>query len=122
MDDDDDIAESYVSDIMQAIEQAPDVITFCQDATYNRKTSHVIFRLGQADGAFQPGGTTKRGAWHVCAWRRALVRDCQFLANNYGEDLAWCLQARERVRTELHIGKVLHYYRHDATTTAAPES
>jgi glycosyltransferase involved in cell wall biosynthesis len=121
VDDDDDISEDYVSQLLTAIESNADVITFQQRAIYNGLESTVHFRLGQGDGAFTPGGITRRDAWHVCAWKRDVVDGCQFLETNYGEDLAWCVQARKRAKTELHIPKILHTYRHDAATTAAPE-
>jgi glycosyltransferase involved in cell wall biosynthesis len=121
VDDDDDVSEDYVSQLLTAIESNADVVTFQQRAIYNGLESTVSFRLGQGDGAFTPGGITKRDAWHVCAWKRDVVDGCQFLETNYGEDLAWCVQARKRARTELHIPQILHTYRHDAATTAAPE-
>ena len=121
VDDDDDISDNYVSELLAAAASGADVITFHQHAVYNGLQSTVHFRLGQGDGAFIPGGITKRDAWHVCAWRRDTVAGCQFLESNYGEDRAWALQARKRVKTSIHIDKVLHTYRHDAATTAAPE-
>lgn len=121
VDDDDDISDGYVGRILEAIAANPDVVTFQQRAIYNGLESTVHFRLGQGDGQFIPGGITKRDAWHVCAWKRAAVDGCQFLENNYGEDLAWCVQARKRAKTEIHIPEILHTYRHDAATTAAPE-
>ena len=121
VDDDDDITDSYVAELLAAAASGADVITFQQHATYNGLESTVHFRLGQGDGAFIPGGITQRDAWHVCAWKRDTVAGCQFLETNYGEDRAWALQARKRSRTTVHIPKILHYYRHDAATTAAPE-
>jgi len=121
VDDDDDIADSYVEELLAAAASGADVITFLQGATYNGKQSVVDFQLGQGDHGFVPGGITNRDAWHVCAWKRDTVAGCQFLETNYGEDRAWALQARKRARTTVHIPKILHYYRHDAATTAAPE-
>ena len=121
IDDDDDISDNYVTELLAAAVSGADVITFLQAATYNGLESTVHFQLGQGDGAFIPGGITQRDAWHVCAWRRDTVAGCQFLETNYGEDRAWALQARKRAKTSIHIEKVLHYYRHDASTTAAPE-
>jgi len=121
VDDDDDIADSYVEELLTAAASGADVITFMQAATYNGKKSVVDFQLGQGDQYFNPGGITIRDAWHVNAWRRSRVAHCQFGESNYGEDLTWCLQARRMAETTVHIPKILHFYRHDATTTAAPE-
>jgi glycosyltransferase involved in cell wall biosynthesis len=122
VDDDDDIADDYVQEILKVARlNTADVITFCQFATYNGAVSQVEFKLGQGDHPFASGGVTLRDAWHVCAWRRDRVADCQFGESNYGEDSIWCQQARQRVSTTIHIPSTLHFYRHDAATTAAPE-
>jgi hypothetical protein len=121
VDDDDDIADSYVEELLAAAASGADVITFLQGATYNGKQSVVDFQLGQGDHGFVPGGITNRDAWHVNAWRRSRVAHCQFGESNYGEDLTWCQQARRMAQTTVHIPKILHFYRHDASTTAAPE-
>lgn len=121
VDDDDDVFHDYASRIVEAAQHGADVITFEQRAVYNGLESHVVFKLGQGDGPFTPGGITKRDAWHVCAWRRELVKDCRFLFCNYGEDKAWAVQARHLAKTTIHIPHVLHTYIHDASTTAAPE-
>jgi len=121
-DDDDDIADIYVQSILQAIKSDADVVTFKQQSSYNGARSTVVFHLGQGDHPYKPDGITKRDAWHVCAWRRDLVRTCLFGECNYGEDLIWCRQARAKAKTSVHVDKVLHTYIHDASTTAAPES
>jgi len=121
-DDDDDVSPDYVARLLEAAETNADVITFRQRAIYNGLESEVHFGINNQDGPFIPGGITLRAPWHVCAWKREVVAGCLFLEGNYGEDVIWCHQARKRIRTGHHIDAVLHTYRHDAATTAAPES
>jgi hypothetical protein len=121
VDDDDDVSEDYVARLLEATKTGADVITFRQRAIYNGLESEVHFGINNQDGPFNPGGITLRAPWHVCAWKRERVQGCLFLEANYSEDIAWCLQARRRARTAHHIDSVLHTYRHDAATTAAPE-
>lgn len=121
VDDDDDVEPAYVETLLAGIETGVDVVTFRQRAIYNGLESTVVFEHGQPDGPFNPGGQTPRGAWHVCAWKRALVKRCLFGESNYGEDLDWCRQARQMAKTTVHLPVILHTYRHDASTTAAPE-
>lgn len=121
VDDDDDVSEDYVASLLEAAQTGADVITFRQRAIYNGLESEVHFGAMNQDGPFTPGGITLRAPWHVCAWKRSVVQGCLFGESNYGEDLVWCQQARKRIRTAHHIDKVLHTYRHDASTTAAPE-
>jgi hypothetical protein len=121
VDDDDDVSGDYVARLLEATKTGADVITFRQHAIYNGLESEVYFGINNQDGPFNPGGVTLRAPWHVCAWKRERVQGCLFLEANYSEDIAWCLQARKRARTAHHIDAVLHTYRHDAATTAAPE-
>lgn len=121
VDDDDDISDDYVASILEAIKAEPDCVTFKQRAIYNGLESTVTFHLGGGDGPFVPGGNTTRDAWHICAWRREVVADCVFSESNYGEDRTWALQARRLAKNSVHIPRILHTYRHDAATTAAPE-
>ena len=120
-DDDDQISDDYVASILAGIETGADVITFRQRAIYNGLESEVHFGINNQDGAFNPGGITLRAPWHVCAWKREKVDGCLFSESNYGEDKIWCMQARQRIKTGFHIDVVLHAYRHDRNTTAAPE-
>jgi glycosyltransferase involved in cell wall biosynthesis len=122
VDDDDNVSGDYVERLLAAAETGADVITFKQRAIYNGIESEVHFGINNQDGPFTPGGITLRAPWHVCAWKREVVAGCLFGESNYGEDVIWCQQARKRIRTAHHIDAVLHTYRHDAATTAAPES
>jgi glycosyltransferase involved in cell wall biosynthesis len=121
VDDDDWISEDYVYEILKAIEQKPDVVTFWQLATVNDLTSEVRFRVNQENGPFVPEGITHRGAWHVCAWRKRIAVCSHFPSSNHGEDWAFVgpLNALPGL-SEVHISKVLHFYRHSSETTEAP--
>lgn len=121
VDDDDDISGDYVDWLLAAAATHADVLTFRQRVIYNGQEGEIEFGIKHPDEPFRPGGVAKRAPWHVCAWRREKVTGCVFGESNYGEDLIWCQQARRRVSTGYHLGVVLHTYRHDAATTAAPE-
>ena len=122
VDDDDDISPDYVSRLLAAAESNADVLTFRQRAIYNGRESEIVFGINNPEEQFVDNGITLRAPWHVCAWKRETVEGCLFGDYNYKEDLVWCQQARKRIRTAHHIDAVLHTYRHDATTTAAPET
>jgi len=120
-DDDDDVAGDYVAELMKAMVENPDVITFRQWSTINGAVGEIEFGLGNVNEAFVAGGKAKRNAWHVCAWRRALAILSSFPAINYGEDWAYAsaLCTLPNLKSA-HIDKVLHFYVHDARTTEAP--
>lgn len=129
VDDDDDVSDDYVQSILAATATDPDVITFKQDATVNGMFGRIEFRLGNPNEPFSgmPEGApgfallTHRNAWHVCAWKRSKAILSHFPATNYGEDWAFAskLCALPNLR-EVHIDKVLHFYRHSSETTEAP--
>lgn len=123
VDDDDWIADGYIFEILKATDSDPDVITFRQDVTYCGQAGVVEFRLGNPNEPFTPGpgAITRRNAWHVCPWRRSLAILSHFPDNSYGEDWAYAskLCALPGLK-EVHIDKLLHFYRHDEQTTEAP--
>jgi len=120
VDDDDFVSEDYINEIVARTWSNADVITFRQLATVNGQTAEIQFRLGNENQSFQPGMLVKRNAWHICAWRRELALTSHFPAWNYGEDWEFAAPLCRIAKTEEHIPKVLHYYRHDAKTTEAP--
>ncbi len=121
VDDDDDVAGDYIFELMQTAQSDPHVITFQQEATVDFQTALVEFRLGNPNEPFVPGTVVKRNAWHVCAWRRSLAIQSHFPPTSYGEDWAFAapLCALPNLR-EVHIPRVLHFYRHSSATTEAP--
>lgn len=121
VDDDDTISHDYIEKILAAAAAKPDVITFRQEVSYNGAVGIVEFGLNHHDHPFKPGEVTHRAPWHICVWKREKILTCQFGETNYGEDIVWCMQARRRIATGLHIDAILHYYTHSAETTAAPE-
>lgn len=121
VDDDDWIAGDYIFNVLKATESDPDVITFRQDVMYCGQHGMVEFRLGNPNEQFMAEAVTRRNAWHVCPWRRSLAILSHFPDNSYGEDWAYAskLCALPGLK-EVHIDRLLHFYRHDAETTEAP--
>jgi glycosyltransferase involved in cell wall biosynthesis len=120
LDDDDVVRDDYVERMLSLAETGADVLTFRQAVWFQNQNATVEFRLGHPDEAFQAGAIIKRGPWHVCGWKRQLVRGCVFPHVNYGEDYAWAVQARREVATEAHWPHVLHKYVHDEAVSEAP--
>jgi glycosyltransferase involved in cell wall biosynthesis len=121
VDDDDSVSDDYVSQLLTAAGGDPDVITFRQRSIINGAEGEIVFGLGNPNESFVAGGSAKRNAWHVCAWRRVLAILSHFPASNYGEDWAYAapLCGIPNLRSA-HVDAVLHTYIHDARTTEAP--
>lgn len=121
VDDDDFVYDQYVDKLLAAAVSRPDVITFNQWAVINGLGGQVEFRLGHPNDPWNPEGITRRNAWHVCAWRRALAIQSHFPDNSYGEDWGFAarLCALPGLR-EVHIPEILHRYEHTTAGTEAP--
>jgi len=121
VDDDDWVSDDYVAAILKAVDGTPDVITFRQLSSINGASGEIVFGLGNPNEAFVAGGSARRNAWHVCAWRRSLAILSSFPPINYGEDWAYAsrLCGLPNLKSA-HVDRVLHFYVHDARTTEAP--
>jgi glycosyltransferase involved in cell wall biosynthesis len=119
VDDDDWIEPDYISSILGAIKETPDVVTFRQSVTVDGAEGEVEFKLGNANEGFKPGAVTLRAAWHICAWRRALAVMSRFPSTNYGEDWAFAEPLNRIAKTEVHIPRVLHRYIYDSNVSEA---
>jgi len=126
VDDDDTVSPDYVDSLVEAIKTTAspndqvDVITFAQFARVDEAAAKIVFGLRQENQPFIPDTEVLRGAWHVCAWRRSVAILSHFPESNYGEDWAFAEPLNRIARASIHLDKVLHYYRFNSATTAAP--
>jgi glycosyltransferase involved in cell wall biosynthesis len=123
VDDDDWVSPDYIRSLLMAADESPgpDVVTFLQEADIEGRIGRIEFRLGNPNEPFVPGGTARRNAWHVCAWRRELAILSHFPAVNYGEDWAFAEPlCRMAGLKEVHVPRILHRYIHSAKGTLAP--
>lgn len=119
VDDDDAILPGYVDEILKAIEQGPDVITFEQHAYFDGTLFHVTFGHGKPNNELVTDVINQRAAWHVCAWKRTVALRSRFPWINYGEDWAFCEPLNALTLTETHIAKPLHEYHYRSEVTEA---
>ena len=119
VDDDDWIKPTYIRDILRALNKAPDVVTFEQDAYFDGVHGKVEWRLGQHNEEWSPERLTRRGAWHPCVWRTEIARMSVFADVNWGEDWAWAEPLNLLPLKEVHLSKVLHEYHYDTELSEA---
>ena len=131
VDDDDTVSPDYVASLVDAIKIAitptfsqtdhrVDVITFAQFARVDEASAKIVVGLRQENQPFVPDTEVLRAAWHICAWRRSVAILSHFPESNYGEDWAFAAQLNRIARASIHLDKVLHVYRFNSATTAAP--
>jgi len=124
LDDDDDVADDYIMSIVEAIRNNldADVITFKQHCNCDGKEFYVEPDINNSLTGTNIKGVIHRYPWIWCAWRKEKVDI--FLYNdmgkiNYGEDAFWLKHVREsdRIKKEVKINKILHYYRFSSKST-----
>lgn len=131
LDDDDDVSDVYISSLIESTNSSdsPDCITFKQHCLIDGDGMVVNFGIGNPHGELvrdQSGSLMdiKRPPYHMCLWRRELALSEQF-NSVYGkngqsaEDIDWLLRLYPKIKTEIHIDAVLHYYIYNSKTTAS---
>lgn len=116
IDDDDTITHEYISSLISAIEQNPDVVTFKGFMTTNGAARvDWIIKLGEKYEARKDADNITRYYRfpnHLCAFKTSLVKHFTFPAINQGEDYQWALRIHESgvLKTEVHIDKMIYHY------------
>ncbi len=126
VDDDDTVADDYVSSIVHQIESTPDVdvIVFDQGVTINGENQFKVTHglelnnegVHKKDGLWQD---INRRPWHHNVWKTEIAQKHRFTDISYGEDWEWCKRVLKDVTTESRIDKMLHFYRFDEKVTEA---
>jgi glycosyltransferase involved in cell wall biosynthesis len=111
IDDDDVISDDYVEEIMKAIEQKPDVVTFKGFMTTNGEDRRDwTIKLGSKYE--ERNGHYYRWPNHIVPMRRDAVRQIAFPEIWIQEDYQWSKRINDMclLKTEVHIDKVLYHY------------
>ena len=121
IDDDDMISSYYVSEMVEAMQSGPDVITFRGWMTTNGENRRdFTIRLGEKYE--ERNGHYYRFPNHLCAFKRDRVRDVSFPNVWQQEDYQWALTIKTHrlLKTEVHIP--LDMYHYDFRTDKPPYS
>lgn len=130
VDDDDDVADTYVQDVYDAIlsteDDAPDVIVFNSQAQllgYGFGENPYVVRCGieyENQDSRMVGDRRvdiTRKPWHWCVWNTVLAKTATFPDGYIDDDWYWLRQMMPKVRKQHRIDKVLHYYRYNHKTS-----
>lgn len=114
-DDDDMVSDDYVDEIMKAISQNPDVITFNGWYTeYGNNRRNFTIRLGSK--YYEDPKDTQfyyhRFPNHLAVFKRSVVQHVKFPPVWQQEDFKWAEQIANKnlLKTEVHIPKMLYHY------------
>ncbi|QGF20270.1 glycosyltransferase [Gordonia phage Sixama] len=117
VDDDDRIADTYMSKLLRAIEEKPDVITFLAAVSLNGGAPKICRYWKDYPCDYNTDTEYHRLPNHICAVRRELALKISFPNIVYGEDSAYSKLLKPYLKTECHIDEVLYFYDYSDETT-----
>lgn len=116
IDDDDLVASTYISDILNAAkEDEVDAIGFLIDCYDGRNyTGRAKASLKYSDwGEYHDGYRYVRTIYHKTPVKRKLALKAGFKDERYGEDYSYAMRLKNYLQTEKFIDKVLYFYRYE---------
>lgn len=111
VDDDDRVPSYYVSELIRAIDQMPDVITFNGHMTTDgANRQEFTIKLGSAYET--KNNHHYRFPNHICAYRRGVVKHVKFPDQNIQEDFQWASMVKKLglLKSEVHIDREMYIY------------
>jgi len=114
IDDDDWISETYVDDILKALEQPFDCVGFkitCTTNGQNEQSAIASMRYKKWQENVD-GYAHARSTYHKTPHKREIALKVGFHDVRYGEDRPYSMGLMNHVATEYFIDKVLYFYRY----------
>lgn len=119
VDDDDLVPSYYVDELMKAINQNPDVITFIGFMTTNG-SNRRNFTIKLGSSYEEKNGHYYRFPNHLCCYKKSLVQHVKFPHVYEQEDYQWAKRVNDLrlVKKEIHIPVDMYHY--DFNTNKPP--
>jgi len=111
VDSDDLVPSYYVDDLMRAISEGPDVVTFIGDMTTNGVNKRK-FTIKLGEKYEERNGEYFRYPNHISCVRREAVKGITFQPIWEREDFLWATEVMQRkvLKTEIHITRPMYLY------------
>lgn len=109
IDSDDIVPIYYVNEMMKAIDQGPDVVTFIGEMTTDHRDRRG-FTIKLGNKYEERNGHYYRFPNHLCAYRREVVESVKFPDIWIQEDFKWASNIQRFLKTEVHIEKNMYTY------------
>lgn len=116
VDDDDQVSESYVSELLNACQRGADCVAFNMDYFKDDKYAGLV-RFDLVDRNHRDGANYKWMVNHLCPVRRELAEHAQFPDSNLREDFEYAERLRLQLKTMDKIEKTLYTYKFNSQTT-----
>ncbi|CAB4130773.1 Glyco_tranf_GTA_type domain containing protein [uncultured Caudovirales phage] len=123
IDDDDEIADSYVADILEALKQNPDCVTFRGQITssppeefrFDMNYPHNIWAKNET-------GVHMRCPSSLCPVRADVAKSVKFKHISCAEDRIWAIEIYPLLTSQVFIDKLLYFYHASSDTTEAQKT
>lgn len=115
-DDDDRLGDTFVADVLAAIESDADCIVYDSIVTHGGKRPKRCVYGIEYDYEETVDLWAGRPA-HTMTWKSSIAKQCKFPEINFTEDTKWVAQAWPLIKTQYRIDKVLYYYDFDRRTS-----
>lgn len=117
VDDDDRIADNYLSELLKATETDADCIVFKAEVSMNGEPPKICDYSKDHRRDYNHKDGYYRIPNHICCVKRAVSLKSSFPHLLYGEDAGYGKVLLPNIKTEHKINKVLYYYDYNADTT-----
>ncbi len=115
VDDDDDVADDYVSMLAKALESQPDCVSLVGILSCPGLPPRQFIHSLQYSRYFEKNGVFYRPPNHLNPIRRDLGLLARFPEKNLGEDTEWAMQLcrKDVLKTEARVEQPYYFYRFD---------
>jgi glycosyltransferase involved in cell wall biosynthesis len=120
IDDDDEVADSYVTDILDALKQNPDCVTFRGQIT-SEPPEEFRFDIYYPHNiwAKDSNGVHMRCPSSLCPIRSTIAKSVKFKPISCAEDRIWAIELYPLLQSQVYIDKLMYIYHASADTTEA---
>lgn len=110
LDSDDNIAPDYIETILRLAIEGNDILTFNNFSKLEGYWMAVRMTINHPYDEQPRPGIINRRPYHVCAFKKEILKGISFPDLNWDEDTEFIKLALERCKTESHSEAILHQY------------
>jgi len=108
VDDDDRLADDYISSILKATEEDNDCIVFYAEVSVNGLVKPCYYSINYEN--VNTPRHYERSPNHICAVKRETILKVKFPEMMYGEDKDYSERLKPLLKTQTKINRILYYY------------
>jgi hypothetical protein len=110
LDDDDNVSPDYVETILRLAQANSDVLVFNSFSRFDNFWCIIQMNLDYLVDEQARPGIVHRKPWHVCAFKRTILTQCNFPSANWDEDTNFLIQVWPLCKTQSKTEAILHEY------------